>query len=134
MGETNGIVGKKGKEMIEKLRQNFTLILVIASVIALPWWFFNYTVKYALCEDVKAAKKEAKADQQIILQEMKDNQREFNYKFQKIQLEGTEQRMMNFANECKKNPKNKIACDEVIRLQAQQKKEEMELKELGKKK
>jgi hypothetical protein len=126
--------GKEGKEMIEKLRNYSALILTIAAVIGLPWWFFNYTARYALCEDVKAVKQEVKDAQKVILQEMMNTQKEFNYRFQGIQLKDTEQRLMNFANECKKNPNNKVACDEVVRLQAQQKKEEMELKELGKKK
>ncbi len=113
--------------MIEKLKQNLGLILVLAAGVGLPWWFFNYMSKYALCEDLKNT-------QQTTQQELKNIQQEFNYRFQGIQLRETEQRLINFTNECKKNPSSKTACDEMTRLQAQQKREEAELKELGKKK
>lgn len=98
------------------MKEKLAFILVIAGVIALPWWFFNYTAKYALCEDVKQM------------------QKTFDYKFKSMEIREVDRRIGQWDDKCNQKVPDKQACEEAKRLRIERDQYEQELKELGKKK
>jgi predicted nucleic acid-binding Zn-ribbon protein len=106
--------------MIDKLKQNLGLILIIASVIALPVGFFNYMGKYALAEEVKELK------------------RSVQYEFKSQQVQKTSERIWQLEDRAKavssKAPPDPNLQKDIKRLEEEKKQLELELKELGRKK
>jgi hypothetical protein len=113
--------------MIDKLKQNLGLIatffLLVSSVVGVFLWM----ERYALCSDLKET-------QVIVQMQYKAIQQEIDFRFQGQKVEQTNALLIQWQNECKKNPSNTPACNEAKRLEAVKKVDEKKLERLGEKK
>ena len=62
---------------------------------------------------------------------LKAVRKEFDYRFQGAKVRETNQMLIQWQNECKKNPSNTAACNEAKRLEPVKFVDEKELKKLG---
>jgi hypothetical protein len=110
--------------MNDKLKQNLALIGTFLGVVIVVWGAYAYLNRYALCADLKET-------QMIVQMQYKALQKENDFRFQGLKVEQTNRDLIQWQNECKKNPSNTMACNEAKRLEAVKKVDEKKLEQLG---
>lgn len=99
------------------MKEKCTTILAIIAILGAFFSSYLYLEnRYALAEEVRGIEKT------------------FQYKFKSMEIRETDRRISVWDDKCNHRPPDKQACEEAIRLRADRNQQELELKELGKKK